>query len=156
MVDTPYNRQGLHSFQGRMALSPPENRITKMENKINQAVRGTPEPSVSHGRRGWKSRNFSQLPVEAEIFLLTFPFIEQAIALTTRSMHYERTPRFRRLKLSVAPPALRCAGEERKHGRTACGKSARPLDSGWLTSISNRGCPGEWHFTLGKDVPRQE
>jgi hypothetical protein len=30
--------------------------------------------------RGWKSRNFSQLPVEGEIFFLTFPFIDQAIA----------------------------------------------------------------------------
>ena len=81
MVDTPYNRQGLHSFQDRVASSPPENRTTKMENKINQAVRGTPQPSVSRARRGWKSRNFSQLPVEGEIFFLTFPFIEQAITL---------------------------------------------------------------------------
>ena len=54
-----------------------------MGNKINQAVRGTPEPSVFHGRRGWKSSNSSPLPAEGEIFSLTFPFIEQAFALRT-------------------------------------------------------------------------
>jgi len=70
---------GLAQFQDRVALSPPENRATKMENKINQAVRGTQEPSVFRRRWGWKSSNFSQLPVEGEIFSLTFPFIEQAI-----------------------------------------------------------------------------
>ena len=80
MVDTPYNRQGLHCFQDRVASSSPENRTTKMENKINQVVRGTPEPSVSRGRSGgWKSRNFSQLPVAGKIFLLTFPFIGEAV-----------------------------------------------------------------------------
>jgi hypothetical protein len=52
-----------------------------MENKINQAVRGTSEPSVFRGCRGWKSSNFSPLPVEGEIFCLTFPFIEQAIVI---------------------------------------------------------------------------
>jgi len=51
-----------------------------MENKINQAVRGTQEPSVFRRRWGWKSSNFSQLPVEGEIFSLTFPFIEQAFS----------------------------------------------------------------------------
>jgi hypothetical protein len=54
-----------------------------MENKINQAVRGTQEPSVFRGRRGCKSSNFSRLPVEGEIFSLTFPFIEHAIVLVT-------------------------------------------------------------------------
>ena len=51
-TDTPYNRPGLHSFQDRVASSPPENGTNKMENKINQAVRGTPEPSVSRSRSG--------------------------------------------------------------------------------------------------------
>ena len=32
---------------------------------------------------GWKSSNCSPLPVEGEIFFLTFPFIEQAISLRT-------------------------------------------------------------------------
>jgi hypothetical protein len=35
---------------------------------------------VSSGAQGWKSRNF--LPVMGEVFLLTFPFIEQPIAVT--------------------------------------------------------------------------
>src|SRR6516162_11308361 len=30
---------------------------------------------------GWKSSYYSPLPVEGEIFFLTFPFIEQALAL---------------------------------------------------------------------------
>ena len=103
MVDTSYNRQGLHRFQDRVASSPPENRTTnKMENKINQAVRGTPEPSVSRGRSGgWKSRNFSQLPVGGEIFLLTFPFIEQAVTRLTGG-HSHRRVEYRRSGFS--PP----------------------------------------------------
>src|ERR1700737_4529890 len=43
------------------------------------------KPSASDSAdRGWKSRKVSPLPVEGEIFSLTFPFIDQAIALTTR------------------------------------------------------------------------
>src|SRR5713101_4011685 len=39
------------------------------------------EPRASHrADRGWKSRKVSPLPVEGEIFFLTFPFIEQAIS----------------------------------------------------------------------------
>ena len=33
---------------------------------------------------GWKSSHCSPLPVEGETFFLTFPFIEQAIALKFR------------------------------------------------------------------------
>ena len=33
--------------------------------------------------RGWKSSNSSPLSVEGEVFSLTFPFIEQALATTT-------------------------------------------------------------------------
>jgi hypothetical protein len=36
--------------------------------------------------RGWKSSNSSPLSVEGEVFSLTFPFIEQALALKTPSM----------------------------------------------------------------------
>jgi hypothetical protein len=55
-----------------------------MENKINQALRGTAEPSVFRRGGGWKSSNFSQLPVEGQIFSLTFPLIEQAFARFNR------------------------------------------------------------------------
>jgi hypothetical protein len=55
-----------------------------MENKINQAVRGTPEPCVLHRRKGLEVKQlFSPLPVEGEVFFLTFPFIEQAFTLAT-------------------------------------------------------------------------
>ena len=39
-------------------------------------VHTLPEPRIAD--RGWKSRKVSPLPVEGEIFFLTFPFIEQA------------------------------------------------------------------------------
>jgi hypothetical protein len=74
---------GLPSLNRRVASSPPEERATKMANKINQAVRGTQEASVFHRSGGWKSSNLSPLPVEGEIFSLTFPFIDQAITLKT-------------------------------------------------------------------------
>jgi hypothetical protein len=78
-TDAPYNRR-LAQFQDRVASSRPEDRATKMENKINQAVRGTPEPCVLHRRKGLEVKQlFSPLPVEGEVFFLTFPFIEQAI-----------------------------------------------------------------------------
>src|ERR1700751_4024697 len=85
MVDTPYNRR-LVQFHDREASSLPEQRATKMENKIIQAVRGTSERSVFHVPRGWKSSNCSPLPVEGEVFSLTFPFIDQAMSLRTLSM----------------------------------------------------------------------
>jgi len=69
---------GLPSFTTDWRRSRPEDRATKMENKINQAVRGTPAPSVFHARRGWKSSNLSPLPVEGGMFSLTFPLIDQA------------------------------------------------------------------------------
>jgi hypothetical protein len=84
MVDTPYNHR-LAQFHERVASSPPEERPAKMENNINQTVRGTPGPSVFHARRGWKSSNLSPLPVEGGIFSLTFPLIDQAL---TRFDHW--------------------------------------------------------------------
>jgi hypothetical protein len=35
--------------------------------------------------RGWKSSNFSPLPVEGEIFCLTFPFIERRFIFITQA-----------------------------------------------------------------------
>src|SRR5215469_4429403 len=49
-----------------------------------KVVRGRSEPSVCHrSQGGWKSSYCSPLPVEGEIFFLTFPFIDQAITLVT-------------------------------------------------------------------------
>ena len=54
----------------------------------------------------------------------------EAIAPTANgSMHYERTPCFRRLKLRGAAP-----------------------DSGWLTSVFYKDGPERWHFYLGGKV----
>jgi len=38
---------------------------------------------VIESDRGWKSTKVALLPVEGEIFFLTFPFIEQAFTLRT-------------------------------------------------------------------------
>jgi hypothetical protein len=56
-----------------------------MENNINQRLLGgASEASVFHAcTGGWKLSNGSPLPVEGEIFFLTFPFIDQAITLET-------------------------------------------------------------------------
>jgi len=40
----------------------------------------------------WKSRNSSSLPVEGKVFSLTFPFIEQPLALKT---HAQRVSEWR-------------------------------------------------------------
>jgi len=51
-----------------------------MENNINQRLLGAHQKPASFMLvRGWKSSNGSPLPVEGEIFFLTFPFIDQAI-----------------------------------------------------------------------------
>src|SRR5215472_1799554 len=48
---------------------------TEMEKqKSTKLVEDTSEPSVMLAPRGWKSRNLSPLPVEGELFSLTFPF----------------------------------------------------------------------------------
>ncbi len=39
------------------------------------------EPSASHSGQGLEVKKRFSLPVEGEVFSLTFPFIEQAIAL---------------------------------------------------------------------------
>jgi hypothetical protein len=58
-----------------------------MDDDTNTSPWGTtPEPGVSHIGQGWNARKSSLLPVEGEVFPLTFPFIEQAFALTTRPM----------------------------------------------------------------------
>jgi hypothetical protein len=60
-------------------------------------------------------------------------------------MHYERAPHFKRLKLDVAPPPLRCAGASLRCGgaRGAVG-AAKKLQQG-LGRMA-----GKWHFTLGE------
>src|SRR5450756_2413751 len=45
--------------------------------------------------------------------------------LRTRSMHYERAPRFRRWKLDVAPPPLRCAVQGLRSATAALGEGTR-------------------------------
>jgi hypothetical protein len=50
--------------------------------KINEGCQGQPRTKrLSSLTGGWKSSYYSPLPVEGEIFFLTFPFIEPAISL---------------------------------------------------------------------------
>ena len=74
----------------------------------SKVVRAAQYQASAIAHRGWKSSYSSPLPVWGEVFFLTFPFIDQASLRTPvresfdprgRSMHYERTPRFTRLKL---------------------------------------------------------
>src|SRR5205809_2526964 len=52
-----------------------------MGNRLNVS-HGAPQNQASFiVDRGWKSSNSSPLPVEGEVFFLTFPFIDQAIAV---------------------------------------------------------------------------
>src|SRR5438876_11278372 len=51
-----------------------------MGNRLNVS-HGAPQNQASFiVDRGWKSSNSSPLPVEGEVFFLTFPFIDQAIS----------------------------------------------------------------------------
>src|SRR5881628_2495613 len=55
-----------------------------------QGQRGkTAQPSISHSGQGLEGKKSSSLPVEGGIFSLTFPFIDQAITLRTRSIEPE-------------------------------------------------------------------
>src|SRR5215472_10103874 len=82
MVDTPYNHYGLHSFKIEWRCRHQNTRASEMEKENQRRWSGADQNQASViARRGWKSSNFSQLPVEEEIFSLTFPFIEQAFSL---------------------------------------------------------------------------
>src|SRR5438552_19039451 len=82
MVDT-VQPPGLASFRDRSASPRLEDRATKMGNRLNVS-HGAPQNQASFiVDRGWKSSNSSPLPVEGEVFFLTFPFIDQAIMLRT-------------------------------------------------------------------------
>jgi len=63
--------------------------------KSTKLVEDTSEPSVLLAPRGWKSRNFSPLPVEGELFSLTFPFYRTGVITSVRFFfaffgHFER------------------------------------------------------------------
>jgi hypothetical protein len=62
------------------------------------------------------------------------------------SMHYERAPRFRRLRPDVAPPPLRCVGlcSATAALKSNCGSVSGA--KGLQESIGKSA--GEWHFTL--------
>jgi hypothetical protein len=84
MVDTPYNRYGLHSFKIEWRCRHQNTRASEMEKENQRRWSGADQNQASViARRGWKSSNGSSLPVEGEIFSLTFPFIEQAFTLKT-------------------------------------------------------------------------
>src|SRR5207244_13591777 len=58
--------------------------LPRWNNCKNPRTRGkTAQPSISHSGQGLEGKKSSSLPVEGGIFSLTFPFIDQAISLTT-------------------------------------------------------------------------
>ena len=67
----------------RVASSPPENKLLRWKTKSTKLSGGTPEPSVSHGRKGLAVKKLFPTSGRGEVFLLTFPFIELVFTLTT-------------------------------------------------------------------------
>jgi hypothetical protein len=69
-------------------------------------IRGMPKAAANE----IKTDDFTNRP---NVIRCNFPLPYSTIYLgflpQSRSMHYERAPRFRRWKLDVAPPPLRCA-----------------------------------------------
>jgi hypothetical protein len=82
MVDTPYNRLGLQRFKIEWRRRHRNQSATEMEKeKSTKLVKAHQSQASFIASRGWKSSNSSLLPVVGEIFSLTFPFIEQAVAI---------------------------------------------------------------------------
>src|SRR5262245_13450538 len=68
--------------------------------KINQGCQGQSRTKrLSSLTGGWKSSYYSPLPVEGEIFFLTFPFIDQALSLKTLDVVFSSA-----VALSFCPP----------------------------------------------------
>ncbi len=61
--------------------------LLRWNNARPKSHRARHQTSVFYGERDWKPRKYFPPPVAGEIFSLTFPFIDQAISLTTRSPH---------------------------------------------------------------------
>src|SRR3989442_58780 len=73
----------------------------------------------SHSGQGLEGKKSSSLPVEGGIFSLTFPFIDQAITLTTRSMSemamLRQQPHSFSLFFGGCLLALECSGVRRRN-----------------------------------------
>jgi hypothetical protein len=57
--------------------------VRRNSTKIEEARARHQKPASFIAARGWKPRKVSPLPVEGEIFSLTFPLIDQAFTLIT-------------------------------------------------------------------------
>src|SRR5947199_8358413 len=77
--------------------------LPRWNNCKNSRTRGkTAQPSISHSGQGLEGKKSSSLPVEGGIFSLTFPFIDQAITLRTRSIELEPNVRTQEVKWAVS------------------------------------------------------
>src|ERR1700730_10683510 len=65
-------------------------------------------------------------------------------------MHYERAPRFRRLRSDVAPPPLRCAVQGLRSATAALESKCSSVSGAKGLQESIGKSAGEWHFTLGE------
>ena len=78
---TPYNRRACH-FQKPIGVVATKIKM-KLQRWNNTRLKGpqgkSEEPGASHGRQGLEVKKSLSLPVEGELFSLTFPFIDQAI-----------------------------------------------------------------------------
>jgi hypothetical protein len=65
-------------FQGIAGLSSDDSLLAENQNQGCQGQLRTKRLPSHTG--GWKSSYYSPLPVEGEVFFLTFPFIDQAMS----------------------------------------------------------------------------
>src|SRR5436309_9690250 len=99
MVDTVQPRM-LASFRNRSASSL----LMKMQLLRWNNAEPTPGPDTrpaSSMVQGLDAAEKIRASGVGRKMFLTSPLIEQPIALKTRSMHYERAPHFKRLKLGI-------------------------------------------------------
>src|SRR5215470_5102479 len=86
MVDIAYNQKACLVFTiGRRRRYPNREPVRWKKKNPRRSSGAHQKQATVIASRGWKSRNSPSLSVEGRVFSLTFPFIEQVLALTTPS-----------------------------------------------------------------------
>src|SRR5215470_8321888 len=84
MVDIAYNQKACLVFTiGRRRRYPNREPVRWKKKNPRRSSGAHQKQATVIASRGWKSRNSPSLSVEGRVFSLTFPFIEQALALKT-------------------------------------------------------------------------
>src|SRR5438552_4268716 len=103
-----------------------------MGNRLNVS-HGAPQNQASFiVDRGWKSSNSSPLPVEGEVFFLTFPFIDQAFALIDP---VSAKAIYRQLSRNFAPNKAHVSNRSACDDGQSQAQTVRPGQSGRQSSV---------------------